>query len=714
MSQSTKTRTPVPTSATPAREVRPEIQALRALAVLAVVTNHLWPAVITGGYVGVDIFFVISGYLITSHLLRELESRGTIGLRSFWARRARRLLPASLLVLAVSAIAAIVFIPQNLWQLVMRQIAASALYVQNWILASDAQDYFASANSPSPVTHYWSLSAEEQFYVVWPLLILGLAWIAMRVSADRRRVITVGLAVAVVLSLAYSIYATATTPQAAYFITPVRAWEFGAGGLLALLPSTSRLVSTRFSPALRAGVSWGGWVAMLASIALLTEQSPFPGALALVPVLGCAAVIWAGGTGVRWSVDRAAALRPVQFIGDISYSLYLWHWPIIVLAPYVLDRAIGLKVRVAILVASIALAYLSKKFVEDPVRRARWLALPRRTLIGSVAGMVIVVVIAGTTWSGVQARYSAVLGELKTISLKSDTPCFGAAATAPGSGCASPHALTFTDSDLINSSNLGNDTKQGSACQQDRDIAAILSCSFGVPAASAKTHVALVGDSHAAHWTSAIDSIAEKYNWNVTMMTKSSCPASLDPTLEAGWYPAGASSCETWAKSVVDRIANDKSIDIVITSSISREYISSATSNPYDVAQQVAGYRAAWAKWTAAGKTVVVIGDVPQMNLGDIPTCVAATHATEDPCTSTRAVALSPDPLAIAAQEANNPAVIPVDLIPFFCDSRVCHSVIGGFVAYGDASHITSIFARTLAPYLYEQIAAGERATHRS
>jgi peptidoglycan/LPS O-acetylase OafA/YrhL len=669
-----------------ARAVRPEIQALRALAVLAVVANHLWPRLVPGGFVGVDIFFVISGFLITSHLMRELRSTGSIRLGQFWARRARRLLPASLLVLTASAIGVLILVPQNLWQPILRQVIGSALYVQNWILAIDAQDYFASSGSASPVTHYWSLSAEEQFYILWPLLLLALALVARRPGMGRWAV-PVGLGAVALSSFVYSVIATASIPLAAYFITPTRAWEFALGGLLVFVaPPAGRAV-------LRTVASVLGWAAMIAAVLIIREGAPFPGALALVPTLAVALVIWAG-TPSR-VLDRAVGVRPVQWLGDISYSLYLWHWPLIVLVPYAIDETLTWSGKGFILIVAIVLAYLTKRFVEDPVRRSIWLRPARRSGVIALAGMLVTVVLAGSAVVVTQVQLSSVKQQLQDRAQGSE-PCLGARAMSPETECADPHLLTVPDSVLISSSNLANETTHGQSCQQDRDSAAVLTCSFGVSDEDALLHVALVGDSHAAHWTSAIDSIAEREGWRVTVFTKSSCPLNADPTIRADWYAAGAPSCHDWSRDVLQRMVHDVDLDLVITSSISREYSGDAV---------VEGYERAWEALADAGKRVVVLADVPRMGLGDIPTCVALSDSRDDPCVSDRELALGSDPLLIAAARVSDARIGAVNLTEYFCDDKYCHSVIGGIVAYGDASHITSIFARTLS----EPLQAGIR-----
>jgi peptidoglycan/LPS O-acetylase OafA/YrhL len=252
------------------RALRAEIQALRAAAVALVLVYHLWPAVLPGGFVGVDVFFAISGFLITSLLLREAERTGRVSLRAFWARRARRILPAALLTVLVCALATVAFVPLTHWDQFFAEMRASTAYVQNWQLAGDAVDYLAAANAPSPVQHYWSLSIEEQFYLLWPVLIAAaLAVTRRRPARVRRAVVAAALAGATALSLFYSMAHTAADPAAAYFVTPTRAWELGAGALLALVAPFDRS-----SAALRSLLSWVGIAAIAVAALTYTAATP--------------------------------------------------------------------------------------------------------------------------------------------------------------------------------------------------------------------------------------------------------------------------------------------------------------------------------------------------------------------------------------------------------------------------------------------------------
>ncbi len=355
---------------------RADIQALRALAVGVVIVNHIWPSRLTGGYVGVDVFFVISGFLITTHLLKELQGGGRIRLIRFYARRMRRLLPAALLVLAVSAVLVWRFLPYPRWEREGQEILSSAFYVENWFLAARSVNYSALNDAASVAQHYWSLSVEEQFYLVWPLLLWGV-W---KMTRGRVKMQVIGIALVIVVSLSGCVWYTMADPAPAYFVTPARFWEFGLGGLLALLGLTSakhRLISqpTQVIWQILAIAGFGliAWSAMTYS-----HVTAFPGWAALVPAVGTALVIH-GGTVVTdtWH-GVITSFKPIQYAGDISYSLYLWHWPLICLAPFVLERTPERWDKVAIFALSVVLAGLCKRFVEDPGRRWNWLQVRNR------------------------------------------------------------------------------------------------------------------------------------------------------------------------------------------------------------------------------------------------------------------------------------------------------------------------------------------------
>ncbi|MFF4345688.1 acyltransferase family protein [Kitasatospora sp. NPDC001540] len=360
---------------------RPDIQALRALAVAAVVVNHLWPTRLTGGYVGVDIFFVISGYLISAHLVREIDRTGRINVLGFYARRARRLLPAAQLVLVAVVVAAFFLIPRVRWAPLVHEVIASVFYWENWSLTTEFWPNPVNFYKLTAVTHYWTLSVEEQFYLCWPFFLLLL----FKLKKPWARF--AGLAAVGVASLVLCVHLTTIAPGPVYFVTPIRIWEFAIGTAIAMLHQ--RLVLPR--PVAEAA-SLLGLAAILGSAVFFTATTEFPGAIALIPALGTGLFIVAGTRpGRQWHTFLTSS-APVQFLGDISYSLYLWHFPIVVLVPFALStHQLSNATLGGIAVASLLLAFLSKRLIEDPVRRSpRLVGSTALTFAAALAGTVVV------------------------------------------------------------------------------------------------------------------------------------------------------------------------------------------------------------------------------------------------------------------------------------------------------------------------------------
>ncbi|WP_210649596.1 acyltransferase family protein [Nocardioides sp. SYSU D00065] len=679
--------------------MRTDIQLLRAFAVLAVVVNHLAPNRLTGGYLGVDIFFVISGFLITAHLLAELEREGSVRLGRFWARRARRLLPASLTVLAACAVATVVWLPQTRWSPVMEEILASALYFQNWELAASAQDYFTSAQTASPVTHFWSLSVEEQFYLAWPLLVFGTWWLVARRGGSaapradprvRSRVLAFVLGGLGLASVAFAAWSVSAHPDSAYFLTPGRVWEFAAGGTLAALAAQSRTAPGPHGRWLAAP----GWALMAASVWLFGPDSGVPGLLTLVPVAGCALVIWSGRASAGEAVPRV--LRAPVWIGDISYSVYLWHWPLIVFAPYALQRPMTPVLAVCVFVVTLALSHASTRFIEDPFRRAKVLvARPAAvTLVAAGVAMAAVAGAAAYVPTTVAEDLEDVQEQMEALVVRGGE-CVGAAAAS--STCPDSHELTISNSSLLTIVNSPYYPGWGGTCQVEPDDPRPAPCEFGVPSEEAHHRLALVGDSHAGHWAAPLDVIARERGWNVTMHVKSSClPAPGD--IHAAWASEPMiASCRDWGDDVRSSLTADRDLDVIVMSGISRDYVSSGEGGV------VGDLRALWAEWVDAGKQVVVLADPPALGQGPVPECLAAASTTRDPCATPAEVARTPDPLVEAARGQDG--VTLVDLTDVVCDERRCHAVVGGIPVYADQNHLLQYFARTMAPLLDKELA---------
>ena len=670
-----------PEHAEPSRFI-PHVQGLRAIAVLLVVLYHFWPGRLPGGYVGVDVFFVISGFLITGHLMREIDATGGVRLAQFWARRARRLLPASLLVLLFCALCVMspYLMPTSALPGEVREILASTFYVENWYLALNSADYLNHAGSPTTVQHYWSLSLEEQFYVMWPLLMLLAAWIAVKWARGRRRqVVVLTLGIVSIASFVFCVVFTLTNPAPAYFVTFGRMWEFGLGAMIALVPAL-RVRNAWASFVL----GWGGILALVYTAFRFDAQTPFPGYAALLPALGAAAIIAASNTDRWWYPTRILSVRPAQFVGDISYSLYLWHWPLIIIAPSVPFWGLSIYHRVALLAICFVLAWLTKRFVEDPVRR--WKVLTRRparvTLWASLAAMVVVAGTAGAAWAVNAPAYQRGVEAIQE--LRADPPaCFGAASVLDPS-CAD---TDFGDTILPAPGFAGVDQPADEQCFMQLNDARAYECEFGSDAADAP-RIALIGDSHAYQLLSTFQRMADENGWHLITFFKGACPWNTTPISSAGAFGA---ACGEWREAVGEKLA-DLDLDAVFTASLATTpFSSTGYDSSFDAA--VTGYRNAWKQFTDRGIPVVTVVDNPTWET-DPNKCLRTRDAAE--CTGARAEVLHEDPVKTAATGTEGVSLL--DFTDVYCDDTTCFPVVGGANIYRDQDHLTVTFVDTLAP----------------
>ncbi|MFI6268493.1 acyltransferase family protein [Micromonospora zamorensis] len=671
--------------------LRPEIQALRALAVLLVVLFHFWPHRIPGGYVGVDVFFAISGFLITAHLVREVEKNGSVRLRTFWARRIRRLLPASLLVLVATAGAVFIWVPQLYWPQILREIAAATLYVENWQLAHDAVDYLAAENVRSPVQHYWSLSVEEQFYLIWPILIVLAVLVARRVRrTDPIGAIRVTLALIVAASFAYSVYETSANSAAAYFVTPTRAWEFGAGAMLATLPGLGRSASDRT----RAAVSWLGLLLIGVAAFVLHSGTPFPGYAAALPVVGTLAAIWAGATSPRWSPLRPMASAPVQKLGDWSYSIYLWHWPPIVIFELATGDKMTWPVNFVVIAGVVALAALTKRFVEDPLRFGVFTGgcrlWPQYAAAAMSMVLVLSVVVAGNRL--LEQSSQANTSRLEQL-LAAGTPCLGADARVEAQRCENGALGREMFPEM---SMLTKDTGSAYRCYDQEPGAKLTSCRVGSERPDA-TRVALVGDSHAAMLIPAIEGQLDSRNWAVDTYVARGCI----------WAQVGAADqsdpCYARRHAMMQRLGDGPKYDLVILSGKR-----SASADPRAAAGQIRRYVEAWRPVLERGTRIVVVVDNPALGATDLGCLVDDAANGGDPmrCAVDRQAALGTRDALEEAAKRTDGKVQMVDLTDLFCTATRCALVIGNVIVYRDAHHLTATYARTLGPHLVERVAA--------
>jgi peptidoglycan/LPS O-acetylase OafA/YrhL len=676
---------------------------MRAIAVTLVLLFHLWPNRLSGGFIGVDVFFVISGFLITSHLLAAVPETGK-DLARFWARRIQRLLPASLLVLATTLLGTWAFAPDTRWASSAWDTVAAAFYVVNWRLASTSVDYLQAQDAPSPVQHFWSLSVEEQFYVMWPVLILVLALLAVRLRRQVAPVVRAGLLVVVVASLVYSVQATRAEPASAYFVTPTRIWELGVGGLLAAFLSRRAFGVDRTDEGLpmpapaRSALAWVGLAAIAWSAWSYTSATPFPSWRALLPVLGAAAVIGAACDRGLLSPGSWLALRPVQWMGDISYSVYLWHWPMVVLVPYATGHDLTTLDKVGIIGCSYLVAHLTKNLVEDRFRAARWGRPLRKPFLLGLAGM-LVVGAAGVGLDVVVKHEQAVAQAQVEQALSGDRPCFGAAALAAPSGSCNPVTAHGPVVPAPAQAATDKSNAYDGDCWAYPPFHHLKTCTFGDPHGT--TSVLLLGNSHAGQWLPALEEIGRRQHWKITTVLTSECTQS---TAMVAWdAPAKGPGCLGWARKAM-RFSLEGKYDLIVTSARNSHAVPDKTR-----AASLPDWRrgfTTWLKpWAERRTPVVVIHDTPYPGntMGAVPDCVAQHLDDLGRCGGTRSEWVSPDPLVQAAQHYGRPFTT-VDLTDKICTPVRCPAVVGGVVTYFDSSHISATYAKTLAQFLVPPI----------
>ena len=666
---------------------RHDIQALRAIAVAVVVVFHLWPGVLPGGYVGVDVFFAISGFLITSHLLSEIDATGGLRAGRFWARRIKRLQPAALLVLAVSTAGIAAFVPRHLWLQFLQEVVASTFQLQNWLLAYNAVDYLAADNLPSPVQHYWTLSAEEQFYVGLPLLmLLGLA-LARWTRLGARRAIFLLLAATFAGSLALSAWQTTATPAVAYVSTFTRAWEFAAGALLAMAAARRGGLAHGAAP-------WLGTAAILAACFAFDGDTRFPGVAAALPVFGTLACLWSGRGSFLHRVGR---LPPVALVGRVSYAIYLWHWPLLILVPYAMGRSADTPTRFAILAATVLLAWASTRFVEDPVRFSPRLLgnrRPRTVAAWSAAAMAAVVAVPMALMhdqSGRAVDEAAVAADL----LASDPLCLGAAALDPEQApCANPRLANILIPALASAKS--DDANRGECWGSVAGEAKL--CHLG-PATGYARRLYAIGDSHSNTLIGAYSLIAERNNWRIDLSGNGGCY--LTAARQEQPSAAAQAGCEAWKASTI-RHAHAAEYDAFLVTHSSGDRLVRPAPGQSVEAATVAGLVSAWRQLPA--RPIVAIRDNPAMPRGTME-CVGE-HGLD---AATRCAPARRDALLFDGQQdaaAQVPHARYLDLTDYYCNPASCPPVVGNVLVYRDGRHLTATYARTMTPYMERGILA--------
>lgn len=659
--------------ATQERRYRPEVQGLRALAVVLVVVYHVWLGRVSGG---VDIFLLISAFLLTGSFVRKVEEGRPLALGRYWLHRFKGLLPAAVVVLAAVLAGTAWLLPKSEWTGVFRQAWSSLFYVQNWTLANSSVDYYARDNSSaSALQHFWSLSVQGQVFLLWPL-IFAVAAVAARRLRLRYRHVLLGIFGAVfAASLAFSVWQTAVNQGYAYFDTRTRLWEFALGSLLALV-----LPYLRFRRMPRIIMGWAGLAAMLSCGLVLQVQQQFPGYMALWPTLAAALIIIAGDTGSRAGADRLLASKPLVAMGNTSYALYLWHWPVLIFWLVAAGREnAGLLDGAAVIAVSFALALLTTRLVETPL--AGWTGPRQASWHSAVVVAASLALAAGplTGWQSSVRSQEAAAGRQSIV----DNP--GALALDPRFEFAGSTEALIKPS----STGMGAEwARTDGACEPSYQPADPLleGCLRVGSAEGAARTVVVLGDSHAQQWLSALGPVARANNWHLVALLKPGCRYGAESESRTG-------ECNAF---------NAASREYVLAQAPDAVFTVATVSAPSTPDETLAdGYAAGVTDFAAAGTQVLAMRDNPRFDF-DMVKCLTANELATEACTLPRSQLLAP--VSPLNELAGLPGVHAIDMTDQLCTPEQCPGIIGNMFVYMDYDHLGRTYLETTAPVLAQRL----------
>ena len=732
---------------TGAREAfRPEIEGLRGIAILLVVAFHSGLVGLPGGFIGVDVFFVLSGFLITGSLFRERSRSGTIKFRDFYARRVRHLLPAALVVVMITLVASYVMLAPLDRSSVALDAASVGLLASNIRFALAEGDYFASQASPSPFLHFWALAVEAQFYLVWPVILL-VACLGRRL----RLKMMLALGAVVFASLALSVVVTEDAANWAFYSLPTRAWQFALGGIVAVgVEALGRIPRPILAVA-----GWCGLAVLLAAAVVLDGTVPYPGALALIPTLAALAMIAAGMT--RGGPGRLLTTRPLRFLGRISYSLYLWHWPILVLPVIAFEEQVPPAVTAGLVALAVGVAWSSWRYVEQPFQPGHG-PLARssgRTVVAAGLAVALVVALSGGLAIGADVAAGPSLDDTATLEsqdwadvdpgggtfeptpdARPDPDAPGGDLTppteAPSPGSTEPAGLDDESpipvpsawptpsgtaagrpqptkaprlsirlpSDVrppLRAARLDEDRLRGDGCLAFERVTEPRRCVYGDPKGAVT--IALVGDSHAAHWFPALNRLAKRHDWRLLTYVKVACPF-VDMRVRNLILKREYTECAAWRKATIKALQAERP-DLTIVS-MSRFAIHPVLDADSTLAAK--GDALARALERVPGRPAVLV-DTPDAGR-DIPACLSRHSDDVRKCAIPRATALAGHlgRIELRATKATGDRLI--DLTDRVCRGYPCPVVVDGMIVFRDARHLTATYAASLAPDLDRAIAS--------
>lgn len=667
------------------RKFRPDIEGVRAISSVTVMLYHAGISWMAGGFTGVDVFYVLSGFLVTLGLLREAENRGNINFFDFMGRRFRRLLPVSALVIIVTVLATYYWMGPTFGNTTAKDAIWTSGFMANWRFINVGTDYLGAQGAASPLQHYWTLAVEGQFYIAWPLIMLVLAFIARKLTNLSVRTITgIVLVVMFVVSYWWSITSTESEATIAYFSTFTRAWEIAAGCLLAVF-----LPRILYIP--RAIGTWlmiGGIALIIASCFIIQADTPFPGWIAILPVGGASAVIMGGSVAANSWIDRFLAIKPLQLLGKYSYGMYLWHWPMLQIGPSAIGRDLTLPEKLFVLVLATGLAAITYHLIENPMRNLNVLKKNPPQWSWAFGALLIALPIALSVQQ-IQANEEAApitITEAAQSEYPNETEVL-----------AEVQASVDVDEWPEQAPRIDNPA-YSDECDVSRAATSSSACVHGDPNGS-RTAV-IYGDSHAAMWIPAFDLIGKSNDWKIIQLNKPGCVAPDFPTY-SNVLGREYTECIEYRAWAIDKIAEISPDLVVITNAYDGSLRSTGSEGTSD------GVPEAWEE--GLGKTldaitphadrVIVLGDQAYPSQAGI-NCLEANPSDVTKCGDAFDDAVHADHNAMEARVAEEHGAEYVDIVPWMCTDDFCPAVIGDITVHRDRMHINETFAIYLAEVL--------------
>lgn len=647
---------------------RNEIQGLRASASLLIAIYHIWFNRVSGG---VDVFFVVSGFLIIGSLSREATSTQTVAFGAYFTRMARRIVPLAYVIVAVTVVGVWIFVSRVYWEDMFRGIRAALGYFANFHFASTSVDYLDQDASASPVQHFWAMSIQGQFYLVIPFFVMLAAVVARVLKRSTHNVFVASLVVVSVVSFVYSVIATPREPAPMYFNSFARIWEFGIGGFVAVA-----LAKTVFSQRIAAVMAWVG-VSVVFFNAIFIGGISYPGYIALVPVTGAVLLLLSGQTSHLSIPVRILGTAPLVRLGEYSYGFFLWHWPLLIFGKLHFNaEEVSIIGGLAIIAGALLLSMFTYRFVESPFLNRRRGGQSRPSIVELVGvGAMVVAVISATVV--LQDRALRGVTGIADDPSSSTVPAFEKVPTAAESVLFDP-LRPLTPDPLVADDDRGQTYKDG-CFKKDTSTSRVEVCSYGDPTGPT---IALVGGSHSLHWTTAVKAAAEKHKWNLQVIVKVTCRYGLIED----------TSCGRWIANTEKYLLENRPDLVVLTATVGSKRDERV---PADYVER-------WNTLSNAGIPILAIRDNPWFPYS-VSACVDENRTDPLACAYPRAELLKPVNPALSVS-AGIAGMTVVDFNDYLCDETLCYAVIDNIVTYRDRDHFTSTYVARLSGPMEEAL----------